>query len=193
MNKGTNRLSIFVDGGYFNAIQRVYKVDFSFPLFVAEIKQRLAGRLHTALEDVHTCYYDCLPYVDERSPQADRDAYYRKQSFFTFLNSQPEVRVREGLIVKRNVDGQAVFQQKQVDLRLSLDIADECNIGLITHIALVTGDGDFVPTIEYARRKEVQVWLFYTKQAFSLDLWSTADGRIEVDEEFARAVTRESL
>jgi len=190
------RLSIFIDGGHYNAIQKYHVTNFDFILFVNEIQQNLSEQVGP-LELLHIFYYDCLPYTDTYSLPEEKDALTRRRSYFNFLRAQPAVRVREGVLVKRiQPDGSTFVQQKKVDLLLGLDIAEECSKQLMSHMALISGDADLVPAIEYASHKGVQIWLFHAPRSAETcadALWSAADGRIEIDENFARAINKRPI
>lgn len=174
-------LSIFIDGGYYNTLQRNLGIYFDFSKFLDKIKQTIESLIQRDLSVVHTFYYDCLP-LDEKD---------KKASFFRYLQSVPTVQVREGRLVKR--DESAL--QKGVDLLLGLDIAEECHKRLITHLALVTGDGDFVPAVETASRAGVQTWLIHAEEedGYARPLWSAADGRIPINREFTSNIGKSTL
>jgi uncharacterized LabA/DUF88 family protein len=190
MSKELNRLSIFIDGGHYNAIQRHYQTDFDFPRFLNEVQKRLTEEVGL-LSPLHCFYYDCEPYTDINSTPEEKEASSKKRAYFNFLRSQI-VRVREGAVAKRTLDnGQTVFQQKKVDLLLGLDIAEECSKRLMSHLALIAGDADLVPAVEFASHKGVQTWLIHGPRNMCSDtLWSTADGRIEIDANFVKKVAR---
>lgn len=190
MNKEVNRPSIFIDGGHYNAVQKYYQTGFDFPRFMNEARNRLTREIGT-LNIIHTFYYDCEPYTDINSTPEEVEILTKRRSYFNFLRSRT-ITVREGLAVKRTAeDGQASYHQKRVDLLLGLDIAEECNKGLMSHAVLISGDGDLVPAVEFASRRSVQVWLLHgPRSACSDSLWAAADGRIEIDPEFAKKVAR---
>ena len=175
-----NSLSMFIDAGHYNALQKVFQTNFDFLHFVDEVQKSLAERVGP-LELSHIFYYDCLPHPDEV------DAIPKRRAYFNFLKAQPGVQIREGTLVKRG----DTYQQKGVDLLLGLDVAEECNKRLMTHLVLVTGDADLVPAIKYASHKGVQVWLFHgPRYTYADTLWSAADGRVEIDEDFVRRISR---
>lgn len=190
MNKELNRLSIFIDGGHYNAIQRYYQRDFDFLKFLQEAQNRLIEQIGV-LSPLHSFYYDCEPYTDVNSSPEEKEALSKRRAYFNFLRSQT-VRVREGTVVRRALDnGQATFQQKKVDLLLGLDIAEECSKRLMSHLVLVAGDGDLVPAVEFASHKGVQTWLLHGPRNMCSDsLWSAADGRIEIDSNFASLISK---
>lgn len=178
-----NRLDIFVDGEYYNAIQRHFALSFDFPRFIDAVRRTLEDKVQLELEISHTFFYDCLP------PPADQQRYAKKLSFLNFLKTLRGVRVREGYVVSRGLG----LQQKQVDMLIGLDMAKEGTKGLVSHMVLVSGDGDLCPAVETAGSNSAQVWLFYSAFSYSDLLWNTADGRHEIDEEFARGASRGKL
>ncbi len=56
------------------------------------------------------------------------------------------------------------LSQKQVDIKIGLDIAWLASKGIADIIAIVSGDTDFVPAMKFARREGVQVRLITFKQ-----------------------------
>ena len=86
-----------------------------------------------------------------------------------------------------------------MDLLLGLDLALLSGKNQITHVALVAGDGDFVPAIRAAKREGVTVWLFHGpsigadgNSTYSAALHREADGRAEMDAAFMASVARAS-
>ncbi|MEM7681910.1 MAG: NYN domain-containing protein [Planctomycetota bacterium] len=51
------------------------------------------------------------------------------------------------------------FKQKQVDIKIGLDVAWLSSKRIVDRIALVTSDNDFIPAMKFARREGVQVIL----------------------------------
>lgn len=193
MRDSVRRLSIFIDGGHYNAIQKYYKTNFDFTLFIEQVRTCLNNQAGQ-FELLHIFYYDCLPYTNGASTPEEREALTKCRSYFNFLRAQPAVRVREGVLVKHiQSNGEITLQQKRVDLLLGLDIAEECNKQLMSHMVLVSGDADLIPAVEYASHKGVQVWLFHaprTSNSCADTLWSAADGRIEISTEFTTLVSK---
>ena len=197
------RVAIFLDGGYLRQLRgnefRGVAVDYS--LLAERIRDRIAEDTAEPLDVLRTYYYDCPPYQSS-SPtpeEARRFANYRR--FADTLRDLPRFEVREGrlLISGHRSDGSPVFQQKQVDLLLGLDLALLSVRSRITHVALVAGDGDFVPALRAAKQEGVVVWLFHGPRAgaggaptYSSALHREADGRAEMDAAFMASVARAS-
>lgn len=193
MDSKVGRASIFIDGGYFNMIQATAGANFDFVKFTSTVLEVLSEKLSQPVELLHIFYYDSLPYSSQVPSDEERLATSKKRSFFGYLKTIPGVRVREGYVSKRTVNGQALLSQKRVDILLGLDIAEHSSKGLMKYLVLVSGDGDFVPAVEFASSHGVQVWLVHgTKNgtspkgnttSYSEPLWTLADGRIEITTE----------
>jgi len=81
------------------------------------------------------------------------------------------------------------FEQKMVDALLSIDLVHASLKGKTTHVALVAGESDFVPAIEVARSESASVWLFHGSRTH-LDLWSVADERVQLTNQFVSGILR---
>lgn len=51
------------------------------------------------------------------------------------------------------------LKQKQVDIKIGLDVAWLSSKGIVERIILVTSDSDFIPAMKFARREDVQIVL----------------------------------
>jgi uncharacterized LabA/DUF88 family protein len=183
-----NRVSIFIDGGHYNAIQKFHRTNFNFESFIAKVLEHLNG---LEPEVSHIFYYDCLPYIDKYSTSDDLATRQKHEAYFNYLRSRPGVLIREGMLRKRN----STVVQKRVDLLLGLDIAEECRKGVVTNLILVAGDEDFAPAIEHASKNGIAVWLVHAPkdcEAYADSLWNLADYRIAIDGNFASSVARDS-
>jgi len=158
------RLAIFVDGGYYNALAaKHYNTRLDFPKFIDEITRIVAAKTPEPIEVLRTFFYDCLPYQSKTPTARERRLYGSKLSFFNYLETLPRVQVRKGVLAYRGNDaaGEPIFIQKKIDLLLGLDFAEQSSKGHITHLALVAGDSDYCPAVEFAKKESVCVWLFH--------------------------------
>jgi len=186
-------VSYFIDGQYYTNLQRDLGVFFDLRRFLVESQEWLVGKTSQSLELVHSLYYDALPPLEN----GNREFYQKRLGYFNFLKTIPGVRVREGRVVRnRDSSGNVWYQQKQVDLLLGLDIAEECSKGFLTHLVLVAGDSDFCPAVEFASKRGVQTLLVHGLKGapnsnYSDQLWTLADQRLEIDLDFASRVKKE--
>lgn len=189
------RLAIFIDGGYYNALaEKHYSVRLEFPKVVEEIRSLVAAKTPESVDILRTLYYDCLPYQSEAATRSERQRYGAKLGFFNYLDMLPRVAVRQGWLAYRgkNTRGEKIFQQKQVDLLLGLDFAEQSMKGHITHVALVAGDRDYCPAVDFAKAQSVCVWLFHGPKVspatgectYAVALWKCCDERHEIDQQF---------
>ena len=75
---------------------------------------------------------------------------------------------------------------------LGLDVALMSAKQQITHVALLAGDGDFLPAVTVAKQEGVSLWLLHgPPSSYSRELWREADERIEIDAAFMDAVRRD--
>lgn len=56
-------------------------------------------------------------------------------------------------------DFRADFEQKGVDMRIGLDMANYAHTQAVDKIGLVTNDTDCIPAMKYARRAGIQIAL----------------------------------
>ena len=195
------RLAIFVDGGYYNALAvKHYNTRLDFPKFINEITSIVATKTPETLEVLRTFLYDCFPYQSKTPTANERRLYANKLGFFNYLETLPRVQVRKGVLAYRgnNAAGEPIFIQKKIDLLLGLDFAEQSTKGHITHLALIAGDSDYCPAVEFAKKESVCVWLFHgptvsqiTKEStYAEELWKCCDERYEIDLAFINRVKR---
>lgn len=132
-------------------------------------------------------YYNCLPFegvVKNPITQQEIDfgqsqAAIRNKEIFSELSQKNYVAYRKGKLLfsgwaidkKVNV-GQSVsttdyrpdFRQKEVDIKIGLDVAWLASKHIVNKIILVTADTDFIPAIKFARREGVNVVTIKVKE-----------------------------
>jgi len=173
------RVAIFIDGGYLDKILRRELNGLQIDL--DEFTRAIAASVHPTADILRTYYYHCLPYKSTPPTQEETERFAAMESFLDALNRLPRFVVRLGRLARRgpDEDGRFSFEQKMIDVLLSLDLVQMSLKGKITHAAIVAGDSDFVPAIEVAKNESVAVWLFHGSQLHN-SLWDVADERIEL-------------
>ncbi|HEY2955546.1 MAG TPA: NYN domain-containing protein [Candidatus Eisenbacteria bacterium] len=101
----------------------------------------------------------------------------------------------EGQRIDYQTDGQPIFVQKRVDNMVGVDMAMLAGKGKITSLALLSGDSDFIPSIEAVKREGVIVTLWHGRRgqeetAPSRELYDLCDERRELSPELLRRVSR---
>jgi len=131
-------------------------------------------------------YYDCPSFgktrktpLDERINFSNTNSYKHKTALLREIAVMDGVAFRSGKIsfdgwqlkegaIKeiiessrsiRTNDIRPCFRQKQVDMKIGLDVAWLSSKRIVDRIILATGDSDFVPAMKFARREGVQVVL----------------------------------
>ncbi len=193
------RLAIFIDGGYVDGLCRrefrELRPRVDMQAFSECVRQVVAGATPEPVDIVRSYYYTCPPYQHHPPVDDDRDRTAGYRRFVEALSQIPRFQVREGHLRLDGFreDGRPVFTQKQVDLLLGLDAAQMARSQTVTHIALIAGDGDFVPVLEVLKREGVCDWLVHGPRAtYSRDLWLAADERLEIGIALMRAIARDS-
>ena len=134
-------------------------------------------------------YYHCLPYQSNPPTPTEQALFAKKQKFFAALDRLPRFEVRYGRLERRGPDtsGQYRYEQKLIDVLLSVDLVRLSATRQITHAALVAGDSDFCPAVNVAKMDGVSVWLFHGQNPHR-ELWRMADERVLIDTNFASAI-----
>lgn len=172
------RVAIFVDGGYLDYVLK----DFGAPRIAWD---RFASVLTGADELLRTYYYHCLPYKGPVPTPEESTRFARKQAFFHMLSRLDRFEVRQGKLAFRGQDrstGKSIFEQKQVDIKLAVDLVLLASKRQITRAAIVTGDSDFLPAVQAAKNEGVLIHLFHGSGGNQphRDLWDTADSRTAI-------------
>lgn len=186
-----DRIAIFIDGGY---VGKLWKEHFGVRGGYTAIDYRKLVRwISGSFEVLRAYYYDCLPYQSAKPSQRERDMLSRKQRFFFALEKIPRFCVRQGKLVFRGYvckRKKPIFIQKRVDLRLGLDLGSIVTTGKVEKVALIAGDSDFIPAIEFAREKGVITLLVHGPvRTYHKDLWQAADDRKKITQKVVRSIT----
>jgi len=182
-----NRVAIFIDGGY---MDRVLRDEFGgVRIDYAAFSREISTRIHPDAYIFRTYYYHCLPYQSNPPTQEESERFAFRQKFLNAINRLPRFEVKLGRLARRgpNIQGQYFFEQKMVDVLLSIDLVRLSARGQITDIAIVTGDSDFVPAIEVAKDEGVSVWLFHGSHPHNA-LWDIADERIKITQDLLNGI-----
>lgn len=131
---------VFIDGSNLyhivrNSCPSFDQSDFDFEKFLKKITRGLNLK--------KVCYYNSP--LDRGK---DKDSYIRQQKFFNKLRAIPNFEVVLCRMQKTRINGKIVYQVKEDDIHLAVDMVkmacdDFYDVGI-----LVSSDGDFVPAIE---------------------------------------------
>jgi uncharacterized LabA/DUF88 family protein len=199
----SDNVAVFIDGGYIRANLKKYygepRIDF----------EKLSDELCGNCKRFRTYYYMAPPYqsdpstIDERCKKADYDR------FIEHLKRLSRFMIREGYLQKRphpkciNCGTSQfpncskcgtqlpfkMFEQKGVDVKLSIDLTQISASKRIDRAIIVSADGDFAPAIEQAKENMVLVTWAYFRQQRSRIIDSVCDERIEITPELIKKIT----
>jgi uncharacterized LabA/DUF88 family protein len=161
------KTAIFIDGGYFSKILKQYfgmpRIDFK------KLSDEICSELQ--LSRLRTYYYDCMP-VKREGNDRDKRLYANKQKFMDKIAKLPRFEIKKGRL---QVIGTDEFDQKMVDVLMSLDIVDKCCDHQIQHAILIAGDSDFIPAIKKAKDFGAIIHLYYHTSNVKTELLNEID------------------
>jgi uncharacterized LabA/DUF88 family protein len=182
--------AVFIDGGYLDKIMYFdhanARLDF----------EKLANEMAAPDELLRAYYYHCPPYQSNPPTDDERQRFASKHRFFTALKYLPRFEVRLGRLEYRGVNhkGEPIFQQKRVDNMIGVDMAILAGKGRITNVTLLTGDSDYIPSVEAVKREGVLVSLWHGSYSTDTrphrDLVEICDERREITAEIVARIIR---
>ena len=179
------RLVFLIDGGYASKLAQDHlKIWIDYRRLGDTVRHMIAEATHEPLDLLRTYYYDSLPYQSNPATEDERQLFGKRRKFFAALKELPNFEVREGRTVRRgfDMDGRPIYQQKQVDPLIGLDIVGLAVKRQITHMALLSGDSDLLPAVKIAQDEGIAVWLVHDPQGtYASELWYQADNRLLLD------------
>jgi len=182
-----HRVAIFMDGGY---VDKIMQNEFGGASIDYEaLSGEIACRVHPQADILRSYYYHCLPYQSSPSTPEEDAAFSKMQSFLDAIDRRPRFVVKKGRLARRgpDKDGNYFFEQKMIDVYLSIDLVHISLKGRVDHAVIVAGDSDFVPAIEMVRNEGIVVWLLHGRRLHH-DLRAIADERIEFTPELVDRV-----
>lgn len=181
----TNRLAIFIDGGYFDVTNRDEcggcKIDYG----------KLATKVAGGIDILRTYYYNCLPYQTDHPTDDEGKRFSQAQKFHAALRALPRFEVREGMLLFRGLDnkGQPIYVQKGIDLQIGVDLVLLSAKQQISHAVIIAGDSDLIPAIAVAKNEGVLIHLFHGK-APHRKLVEIADERTQFSADFMKDIIK---
>lgn len=166
------RVSVLIDGGHLRVLAlqagQTYNPDFIEKVALASVAPGESL--------LRVLYYDCAPYVGKVSQPVSGSDYEFKGSdgWLKVLARKDLFAVRLGVLKFRgfkprkiplaasplsDADFKPVFEQKGVDMRIGLDIANFATRRSVDRIILITADTDCLPALKHARIAGLQTVL----------------------------------
>lgn len=167
------RIAVLIDGGHVRVLGKAAGKPFDAN-FLEAVGLRCAD---VAKEEIQRIlFYDCAPHTGSTTlPVSGRHHTFTGSDRVLRELAQKELfAVRRGVLKFKgwapmnipiaargltDADFKPQFEQKGVDMRIGLDMANYCANRAVELIALVTNDTDCIPAMKYARRAGLQVAL----------------------------------
>ena len=152
------RAAIFIDGGY---ILNQFKQSNIEPdweeladYFLAPLRQSVPSIFFAVI------FITALPYVSQEPSDDEIERLKEFEVFTETVLSNDRWAMRLGKLQKRKEGNKDVFEQKRVDVLLSVDMVRHAAAGHIQHAVLIAGDSDFIPAVEAAKESGVTLSLW---------------------------------
>lgn len=152
------RAAIFIDGGYLLQQMKIARVTPDYPrladYFLAPIRSQVPL-------DLLRCYfYYAPPWMPQNPSEDDVRRMETHRKFVEEIESLSRWQTRMGKLERRFDGPKEYFEQKRVDVLLSVDMTRHAAAGHIQHAVLVAGDSDFIPAVEAAKESGVTLTLW---------------------------------
>jgi uncharacterized LabA/DUF88 family protein len=166
------KVSVLIDGGHTRVLARQAGYTYN-PDYIEKIAHACVESDETVLRIL---YYDCAPFVGKvRLPvSGDEYEFNGSDAWLKALAAKNLFAVRRGVLKSRGYKPKKIpinsrpltdadfapdFEQKGVDMRIGLDIANFADARSVDRVILVTGDTDCLPAMKHARISGLQIVL----------------------------------
>lgn len=166
------KISVLIDGGHLRALAKVARIPYT-PDGIEKIAHACVQADETLLRIL---YYDCAPYVGKAKlpvsgaeyeftgsdlwlkDLASRDLFAVRRGVLKFRGFKPK-RIPISPTELTDDDFKPDFEQKGVDMRIGLGIANHASTRSVDRIILMSGDTDCLPAMKHARISGLQIVL----------------------------------
>lgn len=155
-----DKAAVLLDGGFFDKLLQEYG---NLRIKYDEFSEKLC-RESGDVYRLRTYYYNCLPFQSSTPTDEERKRLGDAQRFYYTLERLPKFQVRLGKLQRvRDSTEPSVYKynQKRVDVMLSVDLVRLSTQKQIQKAILVTTDSDFVPAVQVSRNSGVEVWVWH--------------------------------
>ncbi|MHA1423914.1 MAG: NYN domain-containing protein [Candidatus Thorarchaeota archaeon] len=145
------RVAVLIDNGF---LAKILKNCYNQPRIDYE---KLTNYVCGDRDLLRAYLYDCMPYQSNPPTQDEKNRYSSANKFFSYLRKISRFEVRFGKLKKTNFG----FEQKRVDVLLSVDLVRMSWSNQIDTAIIIAGDSDFVPAIQAAKDAGVLVIVYH--------------------------------
>ncbi len=172
------RVAIFIDGNnFYFSLRRIYGKDKSLKKFDFN---KFSKFLKKPQELLKINYYNAL--LDKtHNPKK----FSSQKEFFSNLRKIPKFNLVLCTLLKRNIKGtnKKYYIIKEDDIHMAVDVVEGACKKRFDKVFLVSGDGDFVPAVNSAKRNGVEIINVFFKETSSRKLKNYCDDSIELNKE----------
>jgi uncharacterized LabA/DUF88 family protein len=178
-------IAILIDGEY---VRKIYK-NSGYKPDILKLIEKILKETETSPKDLLRVYYYTAPPYQSNPPTNEEKLRY--DNWKKFINAiktgRINIEIREGEVKKRGEE----YEQKMVDVLMSIDLVYLSSNCRINKIAFVAGDEDYVPAIQRAKDNGVKIYLFYSEGNTGEKLQKEVDEKILIDERFKEETKKE--
>ncbi len=188
-----SKIALLIDGGYFDKVKSRFadQVYGAMPKIDLELlSNNICKKIDPAGERFRTYYYDSLPWVGEPPSNPDLQRRQKKQSFLDKIKMLRRFEVRYGRLQKTELtcescgDKKTKFNQKLVDVLISVDMVSLAWGNIVDSIAILTGDSDFVPAVKAAKEAGAMTCLIFDPETYiHNEIKIVCDDRVTIDKD----------
>jgi uncharacterized LabA/DUF88 family protein len=144
------RVAVFIDGS--NLHHRLVQCGWPAEVDISGFANKLVGGRRL----VKVYYYNVPPPRTHKKAQRQaQDRYYAR------IRSQSDVLFRLGYLQEKKIRGKSVFEEKEVDVQLTVDMLSGAYQNRYDTAILVSSDGDFAPAVMEVQRRNKRVEYVY--------------------------------
>ncbi|MBP7584350.1 MAG: NYN domain-containing protein [Spirochaetes bacterium] len=152
------RAAIFLDGAYILTHLKQYNLAPDYRGIVDFLMKPL--RKNVPLDLLRCYFYYCPPWMSDVPTSGEIRRMAEHDLLMKELMSLDRWAVRLGKLQRRWEGHREYFEQKRVDVLLSVDMVRHSAAGHIQHAIVVAGDSDFIPAIELTKESGATVSLW---------------------------------
>ncbi|MCU0847690.1 MAG: NYN domain-containing protein [Spirochaetes bacterium] len=168
------RAAIFIDGGYILSHLKQHDLVPDYHSLADYLLKPL--RKSVPLDLLRCYFYYCPPWMSTEPTETEKRRMAEHETSMDEIKSLERWAVRLGKLHRRWDGHRETFEQKRVDVLLSVDMVRHCAAGHIQHAIILAGDSDFIPAIESAKESGATVSLWCGRETtVHRDLLDLAD------------------
>lgn len=153
------RAAIFIDGGYLLSWAKKHNITPKYDDLADFFLKPL--RKSVPLDLLRCYFYYCAPWMSTEPTESEKRRMEEHDQFMEELGQIERWAVRLGKLQKRRDGYKEYFEQKRVDVLLSVDMVRHAAAGHIQHAIVLAGDSDFIPAIEAVKESGATVTLWF--------------------------------